>query len=73
MSYRFNKDKSNSKNSSFNKRSSNYSRQDNNAKKANFNDRIRTNKINPLSSGQTNQYSFEESSTERLRNKNQLF
>ena len=69
MSYRFNKDTRNSKNSSSNKRSSNYSRQDNDSKKSNFNDRRRTNnKINRISSDQSNQYSFEKEPFERSRN-----
>ena len=64
MSYRFNKDTRNSKNSSFNKRSSNYYRQDNDSKKSNFNDRRRTNnKINRLSSDQVNQYSLDKESS----------
>ena len=56
MSYRFNKDTRNSRNSSFNKRGSNYYRQDNDSKKPNFNDRKRT-KINHLSSDQVSKYS----------------
>ncbi|WP_269624741.1 23S rRNA (guanosine(2251)-2'-O)-methyltransferase RlmB [Prochlorococcus marinus] len=71
MSYRFNKDTRNSKNSSFNKRSSNYSRQDNDIKKSNFNDQRRANnKINRLSSDQVNQYSSDKESSERLRSSN---
>ena len=69
MSYRFNKDTGNSRNSSFNKRSSNYSRHDNDSKKSNFSDRRRNNnKINRLSSDQVNQYSLDNESSERPRN-----
>ena len=72
MSYRFNKDTRNSKNSSFNKRSSNFFRQDNDSKKSNFNDRRRTNnKINRLSSDQVNQYSLDKESSERSRRSGQ--
>ena len=72
MSYRFNKDTRNSKNSSFNKRSSNFYRQDNDSKKSNFNDRRRTNnKINRLSSDQENQYSLDKDSSERSRKSSQ--
>ena len=73
MSYRFNKAKRNSKNSSFNKRSSNYWREDNNdSTKSNYNDRRRTNnKFNRLSSDQVNQYSFDKESSERPRINNQ--
>ena len=72
MSYRFNKDTRNSKNSSSNKRSSNYSRQDNDSKKSNFNDRRRTNnKINRHSSDQVNQYSLDKESSERSRSSNE--
>ena len=68
MSYRFNKDKRNSKNSSFDSRSNNYYRQDNDSKKSNFNDRRRTNnRINRLSSDQVNNYSLEKESLERSR------
>ena len=71
MSYRFNKDKRNSKNSSVNKRSSNSYRQDNDAKKSNFSDRRRTNnKINRLSSDQLNQNSLDNQSFERSKNSN---
>ena len=71
MSYRFNKDKRNSKHSSFNKRNSNSYRQDNDTKKANFNDRRKTNnKINPLSTYQVNQNSIEQESYERSKNNN---
>ncbi len=66
MSYRFNKDTRNSKNSSFNKRSSNYYRQDNDSKKSNFNDRIKANnKINRRSSDQLDQYSADKEASER--------
>ncbi len=72
MSYRFNKDTRNSKNSSPNKRSGNYSRQDNDSKKSNFNDRRRTNnKINRLSSDHVNQYSLDKESSERSRSSNE--
>ena len=72
MSYRFNKDTRNSKNSSFNKRSSNFSRQDNDSKKSNMNDRRRTNnKINRFSSEQVNQYSLNKESSERSRSSNE--
>jgi len=68
MSYRFNKDKRNSKNSSFDSRSNNYYRRDNDSKKSNFNDRRRTNnRINSLSSDQVNKYSLEKESSERSR------
>ena len=68
MSYRFNKDKRNSKNSSFDSRSKNYYRRDNDSKKSNFNDRRRTNnRINSLSSDQVNKYSLEKESSERSR------
>ena len=68
MSYRFNKDKRNSKNSSFDSRSNNYYRGDNNSKKSNFNDRRRSNnRINSLSSDQVNKYSLEKESLERSR------
>ena len=72
MSYRFNKDTRNSKNSSSNKRSSNYSRQDNDSQKSNFNDRRRTNnKMNRLSSDQLNQSSLDKESSERSRSRNE--
>ena len=68
MSYRFNKDKRNSKNSSFDSRSNNYYRRDNDSKKSNFNDRRRTNnRINSRSSDQVNKYSLEKESSERSR------
>ena len=72
MSYRFNKDTRNSKNSSSNKRSGNYSRQDNDSKKSNFNDRRRTNnKINRISSDQVNQYSLGKEFSDRSRSSNE--
>ena len=72
MSYRFNKDTRNSKNSSSNKRSSNYSRQDKDSKKSNFNDRRRTNnKINRHSSDQVNQYSLGKEFSDRSRSSNE--
>ncbi len=68
MSYRFNKDKRNSKNSSFDSRSNNYYRGDNDSKKSNFNDRRRANnRFNRLSSDQVNKYSLEKESSERSR------
>ena len=71
MSYRLNKDNKNSKNSSFNKRNSNFYRQDNDSKKANFNDRGKTNnKINRRSTDRVNQNSIEKESYERSRNSN---
>ena len=73
MSYRFNKDQRNSKNSSFKKRSSNYSRLDNDSTNSNYNDRGRTNnKINRFSSDQTNQYSFDNQSNDKSRGNSQL-
>ncbi|WP_036907435.1 23S rRNA (guanosine(2251)-2'-O)-methyltransferase RlmB [Prochlorococcus marinus] len=72
MSYRFNKDTRNTKNSSSNKRSSNYSRQDNDFKQSNFSDRRRTNnKINRLSSDQVNQYSLDKEFSDRSRSSNE--
>ena len=72
MSYRFDKDTTNSRNSSSNKRSSNYSRQDNDSKKSNFNDRRRTNnKINRHSSDQVNQYSLDKEFSDRSRSRNE--
>ena len=72
MSYRFNKDTRNSKNSSSNKRSGNYSRQDNDSRKSNFNDRRRTNnKINRLSSDHVNQYSLDKEFSDRSRSRNE--
>ncbi len=71
MSYRFNKDKRNSKNSSSNKRSTNYSRSDNDSTKSNYNDRRRTNnKINRFSSDQVNRYSSDKDSSKSERNIN---
>jgi 23S rRNA (guanosine2251-2'-O)-methyltransferase len=72
MSYRFNKDTRNSRNSSSNKRSGGYSRQENDSKKSNFNDRRRVNnKINRLSSDRENQYSLDKEPSERSRSSNQ--
>ncbi|WP_269616920.1 23S rRNA (guanosine(2251)-2'-O)-methyltransferase RlmB [Prochlorococcus marinus] len=72
MSYRFNKDKRNSQNSSFNQRNSSYYRQDNDSKKSNFNDRRRTsNKFNRLSTEKLSQYSLDNESSEQPRNRNQ--
>jgi len=72
MSYRFNKDKRNSKNSSSNKRSSNFYRQDNDSRNSNFNDRRRTNnKFNRFPYDQVNQYSLDKESSERPRSINQ--
>ena len=73
MSYRFNKDKRNSKNSSFNKRSSNYSRKDKDSTKSNYSDRSRTNnKINRSSSDQKIQNSFDNKSIENSGNNSHL-
>ena len=73
MSYRFNKDKRNSRNSSSDKRSSNYYRQDNYSSKSSFNDRRRkNNKISRLSSDQGNQYSLDNEYPERSINSNHL-
>ena len=73
MSYRFNKDKRNSKNSSFNKRSSNYSRQDNDFTKSDYNDkRTKNNRSNRFSSDQTNKYSLDNQSHENPRSKSHL-
>ncbi|WP_038652422.1 23S rRNA (guanosine(2251)-2'-O)-methyltransferase RlmB [Prochlorococcus sp. MIT 0801] len=72
MSYRFNKDRRNSKNSSSNKRSSNFSRQDNDSQNSNYNDRRRNhNKTNRLSSDPLNQYSLDKESSERSRSRNE--
>jgi len=72
MSYRFNKDKRNSKNSLFNKRSGNFSQKENDSKKSNFNERRRTNnRINRLSSDQVNQYSLDNESSDLSRSSNQ--
>jgi len=72
MSYRFNKDTRNSKNTSSNKRSTNFYRQVNDdSRKSNFNDRRRTNnKFNRLPSDQVNQYSLDKESSERSRSTN---
>ncbi len=76
MSYRFNKEKRNSKNSSFNRRgssSSSYSRQDKDETKSNYNDRRRTNnKINRASSDKPKQYSTDNQSFEKLRSNSHL-
>ena len=73
MSYRFNKDKRNSKNSSFNKRNSNYSRQDIDSINSKYNDRRRkNNKTNRFSSDQPNQFSSENNSVEKSRSNNYL-
>ena len=73
MSYRFNKDQRNSKNSSFKKRSSNYSRLDNDSTNSNYNDRGRTNnKINRFSSDQANQNSVDNQSFEKSRSNSNL-
>ena len=73
MSYRFNKDKRNSKNSSFNKRSSNYSRQDNDPSKSNNNEIRRTNnKISSFSSDQTNPNSSENRSPGKSKNNSHI-
>ncbi len=72
MSYRFNKDKRNLKNSSFNKKSSNFSRSENNSTKSNHNDRRRTNnKFNRLSTNQANQHSFDNEFPDNSRSKKQ--
>ena len=72
MSYRFNKDTRNSKNSSFNKRSSNTFRQDNESMKSKFKDRRSSkNIINRLSLDQTNQYSLDKKSVKRTSNSNE--
>ena len=71
MSYRFNKDTTNSKNSSSNKRRSNYFRQDSDYKKPNFNDRgTVNNKINRISYDQGNQNSVDKELSERSRSSN---
>ena len=73
MSYRFNKEKRNSKNSSFNKRNSDYSRSENNFSKSNSNDRRRTNKItNRFSTDQKNPYSSDNQSSGKSRRYNHL-
>ena len=71
MSSRFNKDKRNSKNSSFNKRSSNFSPEKNGS--PNYKDRRRTNnKINRFSSDPVDQYSIENQSHQKSRSNNLL-
>ncbi len=73
MSYRFNKDTRNSKNSSFNKRSSNYYRSDNVSKKSNFKDRrSSTNNFNRQSSDQTNHPSFDYQTKKGSRSNDQI-
>ncbi len=73
MSYRLNKDKRNSQNSSFNKRGSNFSRKDNDETKSKFNDRRRTNNKNiRFSSNQSDQYSNDNQPLEKSRNNSQL-
>ena len=67
MSYRFNKDKRNSKTSTFNKRSSSYSRKNSDETKSNYNARRNKNRINRFSSDQTNQYSLDNQSSEKSR------
>ena len=68
MSYRFNRDTRNSRNSSFNKRNNNYYRQDNDSKKSNSNESRRANnKINRVPSDQVNQYSLDKQSSEGER------
>ena len=72
MSYRFNKDRRNSKNSLFNKRSGNFSQKENDSKKSNINERRRTNnRINRLSSDQVNQYSLDNEYSDRSTSSNQ--
>ena len=73
MSYRFNKDKRNSKNSSLNKRGGNYSRQENDSTKTNNNERRRSNnKINRFSSDQSDQYSIENQSEQKSKSNRHL-
>ena len=72
MSYRFNRDTKNSKNSSSNKRSSKFYRQDDDSKKSKFNERRRSNSnINRLSDQKNNNYSLDKQSAERSRDNNQ--
>ncbi len=72
MSYRFNKDTRNSRNSSFNKRNGNSYRQDNDYKKSSFNDRRRSNnKFNRLSTEKVSRYSLDNESFEQSSNTNQ--
>ena len=71
MSYRFNKDKQNSKQSSFNKRSGNYYRKGDDPSKENLNDQRKKNKINSISPYKTNKYSLEKEISERSRNTTQ--
>ncbi len=73
MSYRFNKDKRNSKNTSKPKRSSKYSRLENDSRNSNYSEGRRTNfKINRYSSDQTKQNSFDNESPEKTRTKNRF-
>ncbi len=69
MSYRFNKDTRNSKNSSVNKRSSNNYRPDNDSKNSKFKEKRNSNNfIASSSSAQTNKYSIDNQSNKRARN-----
>ena len=73
MSYRFDKDKRNSKNTSFTKRSSRYSRLDNDSRNSNYSERRGTNlKKNRFSIDQTKQNSFDNQSSEKPRASNRL-
>ena len=73
MSYRFNKDKRNSKNAPFTKRSSRYSRLDNDSRNPNYSERRGTNfKINRSSGDQTKQNSPDYQSPEKRRTNNRL-
>tara|TARA_B100000700_G_scaffold208686_1_gene229439 strand:+ start:744 stop:1916 length:1173 start_codon:yes stop_codon:yes gene_type:complete len=72
MSYRFNKDTRNSKNTSFNKRSNNDFRSESNSNKTNYKDRRNSkNILTRSSSDQSNQYLSERQSSRRNRNDNQ--
>ncbi len=71
MSYRFNKDTRNSKNSSVNKRSSNFYRQGDESKNTNLNNRRRKNhNVNRFSSDPLNRYSSDKDTSEGSRNSN---
>ena len=73
MSYQFNKDKRNSKNSSFNKRSSNNYRKNDKSKRSNFEDeRSSENFINRFSSNQTNEYLNVNRSSKRVSDSERL-
>ena len=73
MGYRFNKDTRKSKNSSFNKRSSNYYRSDNDSKKSNFKDRrSTTNNFNRLSTDQPDHASFDNQTRKVSRSNEQI-